>query len=98
MIINPFISVDEQLNEAGYVKLDEGPLGFTFAKHLGGGYVVKAECRGGYICFYDPDLLHHDAVSINDKELRLFAAKIKEWRKQHGRNTETGRHYDKECS
>jgi len=97
-MVNPFISVDEQLNRIGYVKLDEGSLGFTFAKHLGGGYAVKAECRGGYICFYDPGILNHDAFSVNDKELELFAAKVKEWRKQYGRNTKIGRHFSKKRS
>ena len=95
-MVNPFISADVQLEKLGYTKLQEGPWGFVFARHLGGGYCLKAECHGGYIQFYDPSLLHHDAVSIDTKELELFAAKIKEWRRQYERNTKGGRHYSKE--
>lgn len=97
-MINPFISVDEQLGRIGYMKLQEGPWGFIFAKHLGDGYCIKAECHGGYIQFYDPSLWDHDAASVNDKELELFIAKIKEWRRQYGRNTKGGRHFSEKCS
>lgn len=99
-MVNPFISIDEQLADFGYVKLQEGVWGFTYAKHLGDGYVIKAECRDGRIKFYDPMVLGHDFDSayVDEKELELFRAKIKEWRKQNERNSKNGRHYSKERS
>ena len=97
-MVNPFISIDQQLSNLGYVKLQEGSWGFTFAKHLGGGYCIKAECHGGYIQFFDPSLLNHDAISVNDKDLELFVAKIREWRRQYGHNPKAGRHSRKERS
>lgn len=97
-MVNPFVSIEQQLSDIGYMKLQEGSWGFVYAKHLGDGYVVKAECHGGYIQFYDPSILHHDAVYVSEKELELFRAKIKEWRKENERNSKAGRHYSEKRS
>lgn len=97
-MVNPFVSIDQQLSDIGYVKLQEGPWGFAYAKPLGDGYCVKAECKKGRIIFYDPMVIGHDydSVYISDKELDLFAAKIREWRRIYERDTKAGRHYRKE--
>ena len=94
-MVNPFVSIDQQLSDIGYVKLWEKSWGFAYAKHIGDGYAIKAECHNGRIKFYDPMVLGHDFDSayVGEKELELFRAKIKEWRKENERNSKAGRHY-----
>ena len=42
-MFNPFVSIDEQLKNIGYIKQHEGEHGFAYAKHVGGGYIYIAE-------------------------------------------------------
>ena len=87
MFINPFVSVDIHLENDGWIKQYEGIEGFTYAKNVGGGYIYIAQLKntilGFTIRFYDPDF-NNRASWVSEKELRLFARKMKEWKEQHG--------------
>ena len=98
MIINPFVSVDQQLSEAKWVKMHENSNGFTFVKPLGSGYFIKADCEHGKIKFFDPLVDRDNAKEIDEIELKLFAAKIKEWRRQYECSNKGGRHYSEKQS
>ena len=98
-MVNPFISVDEQLRKFYWNKYYECGLGFEFVKKWGVDVYEKAVFDGKHIVFYWPMSVVPNAPGpMNEKELELFAAKIKEWRRQYGRNTESGRHSSKKCS
>lgn len=84
MFINPFVSVNQQLEDIGWIRQYEGDKGFTFAKKIGVGCFYVAESRKGKIRFYDGLVFYdYDAVAVNEKELMLFAKKIKEWKEQY---------------
>ena len=84
MFINPFISVNQQLEDIGWIRQYEGRRGFTFAKKIGIEVFYVAEYRDGGMSFYDgvgfDDFI---SVPVNEKELVLFAKKIKEWKGQY---------------
>ena len=83
-MVNPFVSVDQQLENIGWIKQYEGDKGFTFAKKIGVGCFYVAESRNGKVCFYDGMAFYdYDAVAADEKELMLFAKKIKEWKGQY---------------
>lgn len=100
-MVNPFVSIDQQLSDVGWKKRNESDDGFHYLKKIGVDvwYSAAFKERSG-IRFYDPMILgrDYDSICVNEKELELFAAKIKEWRKKHGCSTKTGRHYHKELS
>lgn len=88
-MFNPFISIDEQLKNIGYIKQHEGEHGFAYAKHVGGGYIYIAEALKPpdknielTIRFYDPDRYGESAL-VTEKELLLFSKKLKEWKGQY---------------
>lgn len=87
-MINPFVSVDQQLEDIGYVRQYEGRKGFVYAKNVGGGYIFIAEAikyeKIG-VRFYDPNGYDETAIFVSDKELKLFARKLKEWKEQYER-------------
>ena len=97
-MINPFVSIDEQLSRIGWIKFYECQKGFGYVKHIGDDIFYRADFDRYGIQFYDPCLYDHDAISVTEVALELFAAKIKEWRRQYGRNTEGGRHFSEKCS
>lgn len=88
-MINPFISIDQQLEDVGWKKLYETQNGFGYARKISSEIAMKAE--GVYVydtfCFgcYDPSSVYRTTYLINEHDMRLFTAKIKEWRKQYGR-------------
>ena len=89
MFINPFISVDQQLEDIGWIRQYEGSKGFIYGKRIGVGFFYVARYAKGWngfygIKFYDGEILHdYDAIPVNEKELVLFAKKIKEWKGQY---------------
>ena len=97
-MVNPFISVDEQLSRIGWNVYYDGDKGFHFVKKIGIEVWHSALFwKSDYgMRFFDPIL--EKAIEVNEKELELFAAKIKEWRRRNGRNSEVGRHYSKKQS
>ena len=97
MIINPFISIDEQLKKYGWNKYFENEHGFRYVKKLGVDIYYYAEFNGYGIRFYDevPELYSVDVTEIT---LTLFTAKIKEWRRQYECTNKGGRHFSKEQS
>lgn len=98
-MINPFISVDEQLKQIGWNKYYETDEGFTFVKKWGVEVFEKAMFDGKHIRFLWPMSCLPDAPApVDEKDMELFAAKIKEWRRQYGRNTKGGRHFSEKCS
>lgn len=97
-MVNPFISIDEQLKRIGWNKYYECEKGFGYVKHIGDDVFYRADFDRYGIQFYDPYLYDHDAISVTEVVLELFAAKIKEWRRQYGRNTESGRYSGKKRS
>lgn len=97
MIINPFISIDEQLRELGWDKYHEGETGFNYVKKMGDEiWFIALYSKNDGIKFFDPIL--ESAIYMNEKELALFAAKIKEWRRQNECTNKGGRHFSKEQS
>lgn len=90
-MVNPFISVDEQLHRIGWNKFYENDVGFRFVKKMGNDIYFVAEFDKKGIRFLD-DLYEFGAIRVNEPELELFKVKIKEWRKQYGRNTESRSH------
>ena len=100
-MVNLFVSIDQQLSDIGWKKKNEDDKGFHFLKKIGvdNWYSASFKERSG-IRFYDPMILgrDYDSICVDEKELELFSAKIKEWRKQHERDTKAGRHYRKERS
>ena len=91
-MINPFVSIDQQLLDIGYVKQYEGPKGFIYAKNAGGGNIHKAEALKAIsnknelkVRIYDPGIIYDSAVWISEKELLLFSKKLKEWKGQYER-------------
>lgn len=91
-MINPFVSINQQLEDIGYVRQYEGQYGFIFAKNVGGGYVHLAEALAPIeenkelkIRFYDPHVTYNSSVQVSAKELALFSKKLKEWKEQYER-------------
>ena len=83
-MMNPFVSVDQQLENIGWIKQYEGDKGFTFAKKIGVECFYVAESRNGRVCFYDGTVFcDYYAVAANEKELLLFSKKLKEWKGQY---------------
>lgn len=100
-MINPFISVDQQLEYKGFKKFYDGDIGFIFIKPIGDGYSVKAqaELRSDgklRIRIFDPQ--SNVPVYIEDDILELFAAKMKDWRKTYGRSAKTRKNSNKKRS
>ena len=96
-MINPFISVDEQLKEIGWNIYYYGDKGFHFVKKMSDEIWYSAlYWKKDGIKFFDPIL--EKSICVKEKELELFAAKIKEWRRQYERNTKGGRHFSEERS
>ena len=90
-MINPFISIDEQLNRHGWVKYFENKNGFRFVKKIGVDvYFYASFNKLSGISFYD-EVPEFRSIETDEKTLELFAAKIKEWRRQYERNTESKR-------
>ena len=84
MFINPFVSINQQLEDLGWIMEYEGDIGFTFAKKVGIEVFHVAQYRKDGICFYDGVAFYeHETVPVNEKELMLFAKKIKEWKEQY---------------
>lgn len=99
MIINPFISIDEQLADIGWKKLCETTEEFIFVKKWGIEVFEKAAFDGKHIRFLWPMSVIPDAPGpVDEKELALFAAKIKEWRRQNECTDKGGRHFSKKQS
>lgn len=81
MFINPFVSVDIHLENDGWIKQYEGEKGFTYAKKIGVSVFYVAKYREGGIRFFDGvGFGVYDAIPIDEKELMLFAKKIREWK------------------
>lgn len=98
MNINPFISIDEQLKRIGWNKYYESSYGFHFVKRIGIEVWHSAlfwKDDGG-IKFFDPIL--EKAIIVNEKELALFTAKMKEWRRQNECTNKGGRHFSEKQS
>lgn len=96
-MVNPFISIDEQLKKYGWNKYYENENGFRYVMRIGIEVFFYADFNKYGIKFYD-EVPEIRAIEVSEIALELFAAKIKEWRRQHGRNTESGRHSSKKCS
>ena len=86
-MINPFISINQQLEDVGWKKYFDNDKGFKYVLKIGVDVYQLAEFRGNGIRFYDDTIIGHDydSIEVDEKTLELFAAKIKEWRKQYGR-------------
>ena len=97
MNINPFISLDEQLERIGWHKFYENEHGFRYTRKIGVDVIFIANFNKYGIRFYDDPYTFH-AIDVSEITLKLFAAKIKEWRRYYGRTTEGGLHYSKERS
>ena len=99
-MVNPFVSIDEQLSRYGWNKYYENENGFRYARKIGTSVFYLADFDKSGIKFYDDMIIGHDydAIRVNGKTLELFAAKIKEWRARYGRNTKDRRHSSKERS
>ena len=82
-MINLFVSIHQQLLDIGYNILYEGDKGFIYVKPLGSGYFIKAEYLDNRIKFFDPLKKGDNVVGVDELTLRLFAARIKEWRKKY---------------
>lgn len=84
-MVNPFISVDQHLENLGWKRYYENEGGFKYVKKIGVDIYYLAEFKGEGIRFYDDMVLGHSYYSIivNERELEVFAAKIKEWRKYY---------------
>ena len=93
-MVNPFISIDEQLKRIGWNKYYECDLGFKYVRKIGVDVYHIAHFDRYHIDFSDEGR----PIGVSEITLELFPAKKKEWRRQYGRNTESGRHTDKECS
>lgn len=93
-MVNPFISVDEQLKRIGWNKYYDCDLGFKYVKKVGVDVYFIAHFDKYHIDFSDEGR----PIGVGEKDLELFAVKIKEWRRRNGRNSETGRHYSKKQS
>ena len=96
-MINPFVSIDEQLHRHGWNKYYENGNGFRFVKMMGVDVRFLADFNKYGIKFYDDPYLFR-SIDVNEVTLKLFAAKIKEWRRQNERNSKAGRHYRKKRS
>lgn len=96
-MVNPFVSIDQQLSDIGWKKYYESEFGFQFVKKVGMDVYFHAKFIKQGLTFYD-DIDLMNSIAVKDKELELFAAKIKEWRRQYERNTKAGRHSRKERS
>ena len=96
-MVNPFISIDEQLKKYGWNKYYENENGFRYVMRIGIEVFFYADFDKYGIKFYD-EVPEIRAIEVSEVTLELFAAKIKEWRRQYGRNTESGRHTGKKCS
>lgn len=96
-MVNPFISIDEQLSRFGWNKYYENENGFRFVRRMGVDVKFIADFNKYGIKFYDEPYVFR-SIDVTEVTLELFAAKIKEWRKQNERNTKGGRHYRKKCS
>lgn len=95
-MINPFISIDYQLEQAGWNKYSDNRAGFIFTKKIGNDLALVAECRasqGGKIRFLYSE--ERDGSFIEEKDLYLFAKKLKEWRWKNEHPNKGGRHYSK---
>lgn len=98
-MVNPFVSIDQQLADFGWNKLSETTEGFVFVKKWGIEVFEKAMFDGKHIRIFWPMSVIPDAPGpVDEKELELFSAKIKDWRKQNEHNSKNGRHYSKKCS
>ena len=71
MIINPFISIDEQLSEQGWNKYCENENGFRFVQKLGIEVFYLADFDKNGIKFFDDMIIGHDydSVRVNEKTL-----------------------------
>lgn len=87
-MVNPFISVDQHLENLGWRKYYENRGGFKYVKKLGVDVYYLAEFKGEGVRFYDDMIIGHDydSIEVNEKELEVFAVKIKEWRRQYERS------------
>lgn len=86
----PIISINQQLSDIGWKIYGEGETGFRFGKPEGHEYVMVADFKRNLgLRFNYPDIVHCPAAYVNERELELFRAKIKEWRRQYERNTES---------
>ena len=96
-LIKPFIPIDEQLKRFGWNKFYENEHGFRYIKKLGVDIFYYADFNGHGIRFHDevPELY---SIEVSEATLNLFAAKIKEWRRQNECSNKGGRHYSKEQS
>lgn len=90
MLVKFYQSTDQQLEDIGYVKQYEGDKGFIYAKNVGGGYINIAEALKALenekeltVRFYDASGIEKYPTCVNEKELRLFARKLKEWKGQY---------------
>ena len=89
-MINPFISIDEQLKKYGWNKYFENENGFRYVLRIGIEVFFYADFDKYGIKFYD-EVPEIRAIEVSETTLELFAAKIKEWRRQYERNTESRR-------
>lgn len=87
-MINPFVSVDQQLSDIGWNKYYESKIGFRFVKKVGVDVFFYADLVPSGLIFYD-DMDYMRSIAVKEKELELFTAKVKEWRKQYERNTKS---------
>lgn len=80
-----FKSIDRRLSDIGWKKFYENKNGFRYVKKVGIDVFFYADQTKSRIVFYD-DIDYMNAISVNEIELKLFQAKIKEWRRQYGYN------------
>lgn len=85
MWVNPFVSVDQQLFDIGWNRYYENENGFRYAKKIGVDVWHLADYNKTGIRFYDDMIIGHDydSITVDEKELLLFAKKIKEWKGQY---------------
>ena len=94
-MINPFISIDEQLHRQGWNMYYCNKTGFRYVKKVGVDVFFFADFNTEGVKFFNDPIEENNPIFVEEEVINLFAAKMKEWRRQYERNTQTGRHYCK---